>query len=75
MNSTNTVKDEVVAMWNEAYAMWERGESVSPSAHDLARIANKVNSTLPDTDAVADAIYAAEQDGNDLNEVYAIVYG
>jgi transcriptional regulator with XRE-family HTH domain len=66
-------KNTVIALWDEAYAKWERGEGTSPSANDLARIANEVDPTLPDT--AADAIYAAECEGKDLAEVYDAVYG
>lgn len=72
---TKNTKDTVVALWTEAYAQWERGENVSPSADDLARIANEVDPTLPNTEAVADAIFEAEQDGKDLTETYDAVYG
>lgn len=74
-NDTNTTKDTVVALWGEAYTDWQDGTAVSPSATDLARIAHEVDPFLHGyTDAVADAIYDAEQDGNDLATVYDIVY-
>jgi len=72
MTEDSKIKDSVVKAWELAYHEWECGVNTSPSADDLARIANDICPLLR-RDA-ADDIYEAEQDGNDLAAVYDIVY-
>lgn len=67
-------KTAVIAKWSEAYAQWENGENVSPSADDLARIANEIDPALPNDESIVDAIWEAECEGNDLTAVYDLVY-
>ena len=73
--TAETNKAVIVRAWESAYADREDGRNASPSADDLAMIAHGVDPTLPHGEEVADAIYEAQNDGNDLETVYTVVYG
>ncbi len=77
---TTTRNEQILQIWTEAVASWERGESCSPSMTDLVREAHLVDPTIPhpDTeegDRLSEAMYEAASHGLDLVDLLPFLPG
>jgi transcriptional regulator with XRE-family HTH domain len=67
MTTTATITPtDVAAAWRDAYDAWENGDSVSPSADDLVRIALHMLGVDADVEFLSDCLWEMENDGTEL---------
>lgn len=79
MSTSNTNTDRAAAqaarittLWLDAYGLWERGESCSPSATDLASAASTVIPIpIDELSSLAEAIFEDLSEGMELADIAA----
>lgn len=75
MNTTPTPAQQIETLWLEMYAEWERGESCSPSADDLAQTAIAFLDAAPadQGEALASEVYDLLCGGTPLIDIAGYV--